>query len=81
LNNFDAGHYDAVIESIVITEQTALAEDKPGLHDNRTQPPTYDYSNAQISHPACRCGQGGAKNKQDRQFCAEHKSGCKCFET
>ena len=75
-----AGHYDAVIESIVLTEQTALAEEtEPGLHDNRTQPATYDYSNAQISNPACRCGQGGAKNKQDRQFCAEYKSGCKCF--
>ena len=45
-----AGHYDAVIESIVITEQTALAEGKPGLHDHRTQPATYDYSNAQISY-------------------------------
>ncbi len=76
-----AGHYDAVIESTVVAVQTAPAAEKPGLSEDNTQPATGNHSNAHVSHPACRCGQGGAKNKQNRQFCAEYKSGCKCFRS
>ncbi len=76
-----AGHYDAVIESTVVAVQTAPATEKPGLSEDNTQPATGNHSNAHVSHPACRCGQGGAKNKQNRQFCAEYKSGCKCFRS
>ena len=38
-------------------------------------------SQAHSFHPACRCGQGAAKNKQEGKFCAEYKSGSKCFRS
>ena len=74
-----AGHYDAVIESPVVSVETTFACDKPS--EDSTQPDIDDHSKAHSFHPACRCGQGAAKNKQERKFCAEYKSGCKCFRS
>lgn len=48
------------------------------LSDN--QEPVAETVAQTASHLVCRCGQGGAKNKQNRKFCAEYKSGCKCFQ-
>ena len=71
-----AGHYDAVIESTI---KTTFADYKPG--SNRTRQDNLDHSDPHNYHTACRCGQGAAKNKQVRKFCAEYKSSCKCFRS
>jgi hypothetical protein len=77
-----AGHYDAVIESatVAVAVDTTLSPEKPS-EDNITLQDTVDHSEAHNSPATCRCGQGAAKNKQNRQFCAEYKSGCKCFRS
>ena len=78
-----AGHYDAVIESTIAAEDTGLAEDKPNdASDEQTAiPNTSGHSSVEKSCSSCRCGQGGAKNKQSRLFCENYKSGCKCFRS
>lgn len=63
-----AGHYDAVIESTMAAEKTGLHEDKSGFSNDASDeqtaiPNMNDYSSGEKSHPSCRCGQGGAKNK------------------
>ena len=55
-----AGHYDAVIESPVVYVETTFAYDKPS--EDSTKPDIDDHSKAHSFHPACRCGQGAAKN-------------------
>jgi hypothetical protein len=75
-----AGHYDAVIESATVAVDTTLSHEKPS-EDNSTLQDTVDDSEAHNSPATCRCGQGAAKNKQNRQFCAEYKFGCKCFHS
>lgn len=76
-----AGHYDAVIESTRQTiPQDEESEELSG--DNRHETLHHGTClNTAASNPGCRCGQGGAKNKQNRLFCAEYKSGCKCFRS
>ena len=67
-----AGHYDAVIENANELSDSAT---------NASSATLVTMPSAEISsQQTCRCGKGAAKNKQDRQFCSEYKSGCKCFQ-
>ena len=54
-----AGHYDAVIESPVVSVETTFAYYKPS--EDSTKPDIDDHSKAHSFHPACRCGQGAVK--------------------
>ena len=54
-----AGHYDAVIESPVVSVETTFAYYKPS--EDSTKPDIDDHSKAHSFHPACRCGQGAIK--------------------
>ena len=69
-----AGHYDAVIERSVAGP---TANEDTGVNEGMENSVDPNVS----SNPRCRCGKGGAKNKKDRQFCSEYKSGCMCFRS
>ena len=76
LNNIN---YDAVIE-VTGVDDTAISSDSETSSSNGHAPAPPETIAPEASQLVCRCGQGGAKNKQTRTFCAQYKSGCKCFQ-
>ena len=74
-----AGHYDAVIE-VTGVDDKAISSDSETSSSNGHAPVPPETIAPEDSQLVCRCGQGGAKNKQTRSFCAQYKSGCKCFQ-
>ena len=43
-------------------------------------PNTRGHSSVEKYCSSCRCGQGGAENKQSRLFCENCEPGCRVFE-
>ena len=68
------GHYEAVFKS-------TIAKTKLRISNTKIAHRQLSLMLVVSTDPLCQCSQGGAKNKQSRQFCVEYKSGCKCFQS